>query len=318
MRPIGLMLVLTSVALAGCADDDATDDVDDANLGDVDASATTGGIRGVVFDEAVRPIEGATVNIADRTESVLTNRDGAFTISGLPGQEFVVTASHPLYTTVQKTVEVEVGVTDPQPVKFLLERIVDADPYMNTVKERGYISCSANIIVFLSEECGEGVGSPEQTCDLDSLLPCVDNPVMPGERIGKAANNRAQIDFWLEGPNVKSLVVEQIWEPSVNVGVGGGGFNTRLATDWACDPICGGDQHDEADGESPLRLEADTETLEGLNVTQDLRFSTFTWASTEETGLLLEQDFEVFISASYVLPLPEEWSFLNGDEDPWE
>ncbi len=103
-----------------------------------------------------------------------------------------------------------------------------------------------------------------------------------------------------------------------------------MATEFVCDPVCRYDDNiDNKAGASPLILrDGDGEqgtryftepdrNLTDLDVTPETRFSVFVWASDEQTGVLFQQPFEAFITASYHLPLPKEWSFAAGDEKPF-
>lgn len=304
LSPLLLTLLVCATALAGCAEDGTkTDDLDGTEPPKVEVTGTTGGIRGVVVDEAVVPIAGATVTIDTTGESVETDVSGAFIFSGLEEGNYFLSASHPLYDTVQQNVAVVAGVEKPPVARFQLTRQISTDPYMATQQFNGYIFCSANIVIALSEECGEGVGVPGMG------------------RVGGNPDNRAQIDFNVDSDLVRSLIVESVWEPSLSVGGGGtqsGGFNMGIYIDWSCEPVCSaaGGSVDRKDSVSPIYLRND-EALVALAPTAETAFSTFTWAASDETGVLLEQPFEVFITSSYALPMPEGWSLVNGDSNPF-
>ncbi len=318
--PLTALLLLT-VALAGCTDntDDAPVDQFDDTAGEVEVSQTRGGIRGVVVDGAIRPIEGATVRDLSSGFEVTTDASGAFQVGGLRPGAYEIEASHPLYDTQQQNVEVIAGVERPPVVKFQLTRLISEEPYMQLEKHDGFISCSANIFIpeypdpgagpyfggagLLSEECGEGVGMPSES------------PVLGGERIGKATNNAAQTWFELDGGFIETLIVEQVFEPSTEGG--NNGLHTRIATNWLCDPVCGGDQAAIMDGLSPLRAEIPKATMLENNITITDEWSTFSWASANATGVLLNQEYEVFVAAFYYLPAPEGWSFVRGDPNPY-
>lgn len=306
MGRIFWMTLFVTATLAGCAEDpgSATDDQPPVAVTD-----TTGGIRGVVVDSGIVPIADATVRLLSEDASTVTDEDGSFTFGELQPGTYFVQASHPFYDTQQSSVDVVAGEENPPVVKIQLNRLINAEPYMETQQFEGYIACSANIVIALSEECGEGVGVPE------------DVPVVGGQRVGGNPANNAQIDFFVDNDLVRSLIAEAVWEPSITVGGGGaqsGGFNMGIYIDWSCLPVCNaaGGTVDRKDGVSPLYLRND-EALAGLDVDETTAFSTFTWAASDETGVLLEQPFEVFITSSYALPLPEEWSFVAGDDNPF-
>jgi hypothetical protein len=91
-----------------------------------------------------------------------------------------------------------------------------------------------------------------------------------------------------------------------------------VATQWSCLPVCQGHRLGEGEGASPLLIRIDNETLEGAELTADTIISSFTWAASDETGVLLNQEFQLFVSAFYHLPAPEEWSYIAGSPDPFK
>lgn len=295
------LLALLAAGLAGCSDGGGdADDADDTGVGAIDATASKGGIRGVVLDAALVPIEAATVRLLNLERETVTDITGTFVFEDLDPGEYFVEAMHPLYDRAQAPSSVRAGEREPPLLKIQLTRQIVAEPYMWTQKYDGFITCSVNAAGASSEECGEGVGVPGVG------------------RVGGNPNNRAQIDFTVDGPAARSLVVEQVWTPSTSVGAGGqGGFYTVVATEWACEPSCGGNRLASADGQSPLYIAVPGNALEGAGLTADTVISSFTWASTEESGVLLEQSFELFVTSSYHLPLPEGWSFVRGDPQPF-
>ncbi len=317
--------LLLGTFLAGCTDDGPAVVDDGSDVGEVDVTSSTGGIRGVVVDDSIRPIAGALISVIGTQKTAETDATGAFVISGLAPAAYEVEASHPLYDSAVQPTVVEAGVERPELLKFQLVRVILEEPYMLTDKFNGFISCSINVIVIKSEECGEGVGSPRQTCDLTTVLPCVDNPVFPGERILKQDNSAVQVDFTVDGDFFRTIVVEQVWEPTTEVSAGTqGSFDTRVALNWSCDPVCGGlELAREPEGYSPIRLQVDgdNETVVNQTIDHETTFSTFTWAGgdfdVDTVAVTLEQDFELFVSVFYYLPAPEGWSFVAGDVNPF-
>ncbi|HUR62270.1 MAG TPA: carboxypeptidase-like regulatory domain-containing protein [Candidatus Thermoplasmatota archaeon] len=319
-------LLAACFILAGCATQasDSTSNGSFTEPPEVKVTDSTGGIRGVVVDEAIRPIKAATVLITGNgfNKTFTTDASGGFSVSDLQPGVYFVKASKPLYDTQQQSIEVKAGVA-PGVTKIQLNQVVFGKPYMQTLRYKGFISCSGNYVVLLSEECGEGVGSPRTNCDVIGVGPCVANPVMPGQRIGHNGDNHVQFDFFLAGP-AASLIVEEYWEPSSEAGKG---LYTPVSLEWACVPTCGGKTFLQLQGVSPLLGRVDfqpggvTKTLGSksvpINVTATDKISTFTWADPDSTGLLLNQEFQVFASAFYILPAPADWSFVKGSPDPY-
>jgi hypothetical protein len=319
MKTLLACLLLTALVLAGCAggSDDPTVDELAGGAPELEVTETTGGVRGVVVDDAIRPIKGATVEVMGTDKSLETDESGLFAFSGLEAGTYFVKANHPLYAGAQQNVEVVAGVADPVPVKFLLTRVVLANPYITTEKFDGYIVCSAgHPEVGYSEECGEGAG-----------VPCVD-PMVPCGRVGGQGNNQVQYDFYVDNLDVKSIVVELVWEPTAQTQASGE-LLTYVSTQWVCDPFCGGNVFANGGGPSPLILrgEAENGTIGGEEFTVEEPFTIFTWANPNTydpaTGsvpmgsVMLNQPYQAFITKSYYLPLPETWSFVNGDKTPF-
>ncbi len=325
LRTLLLMLLLSTTALAGCAESDADLQAVDSNEPPaVEATSTTGGIRGVVVDQAIVPVAGATVTLQSTGATVETDEGGVFVFSGLEAGTYFLEAAHPFYNNVQQSAVVEAGVERPPAIRFQLTRLINAEPYTSTQQLNGYIFCSSNagapgVGSFYSEECGEGVGVPRSSCFLANHPPqCVDNPVMPGERLLKNPSNAPGQEWYVDSAHAKSFVIEQMWEPSVEVGANGGGqFRTFYGVNWVCDPFCGDDHRfGVAVMNSPLYAQVTAEQLDALNYTTETRFTTFTYAA-DSPGVMLEQPYELFLTTSYVLPVPEGWSFINGDEKPF-
>ncbi|MGB1586705.1 MAG: carboxypeptidase-like regulatory domain-containing protein [Thermoplasmatota archaeon] len=304
------MIVLLSVALAGCAEEAGTGTgPDDGDPGSVAATDTTGGIRGVVVDQAIVPIVGADITIASTGEATQTDDNGNFVISGLDPGTYFLTVSHPLYDVVQQSVDVEAGVETPAPVKIQLTRVILDDPYASTTAYKGFIFCSMNVVGAYAEECGEGLGYP---CNVpETVFGC-------GDRIGKNDNNRPGQEWFVDSSFARSMAVEQIWDPSLEVSASGGGqFRTFVSINWVCDPFCGDDHRfGVAIMNSPLHFMVTQEMLEAVEFDTETRFTSFTYAA-DNPGVILEQNYDQFVTVSYGLPLPEGWSYINGDANPF-
>jgi hypothetical protein len=303
------LATLACLLLAGCAVDSSDPGKGLPDPGDVPVTDSTGGVRGVVVDQAIRPLKGATVAVTGPGfgKNLTTDDAGGFTLGGLKPGTYFLRASKPLYDAQQQSVEVKAG-TVPPVTRIQLTQLVFAKPYLQTLKFKGFIVCSTNVFTpaggVLSEECGEGVGTP-----------CVQDPV-PCGRVGGQANNHVQFDFSVDSPAAQSLVVEQFWEATSESGKA---FYTPVSTDWRCDPSCEGDTFLRLEGPSPLLGRVDGDALAALELNATSKVSAFTWASPSTTpvGAVLNQDFQEFVSVSYYLPLPADWSFVKGSPDPF-
>ena len=311
--PILAVLVLV---LAGCTSGGGDDPL--AGAGDdapqVDATDTTGGIRGVVVDERIVPVQGASITINPGNKSISTDQNGLFAVSGLEPGEYFVKATHPLYNEVQQAATVVAGDAEPKPLKLQLTRVILANPYKETFVFDGFIACSQDFSGSLfSEECGEGVGVPGVG------------------RVGGQSNNNVQYDFYPSVDNPKSILVELAWEPTVGAATTGALW-TIVATDFVCDPTCsgtevmnyGGNKYEGDDfgncATNPSYIRQD-DYVQTLNLTASTMISTFTWACGKGGSIPYDievnQQFKEFVTLSYYLPLPAGWSVVNGDPDPF-
>lgn len=139
--PVALraLAALVAVTLAGCAaTPDAAPDDGAPSLDSLDlrATSTTGVVRGYVVDEAIRPLAGAVITLGDTADGhnreATTSDDGVFGFDGLPAGAHFVTVSLERYATIQQTVEVKAGISDPPPLKVVLMRSPQSTPYIDS------------------------------------------------------------------------------------------------------------------------------------------------------------------------------------------
>ncbi|MEA3203208.1 MAG: Carboxypeptidase regulatory-like domain [Thermoplasmata archaeon] len=324
MKALLALPLLACLVLAGCAT--RSDSGGGLPEPQVQVTDSTGGIRGVVVDQAIRPLAGATVTVTGpgTSRNTTTDATGGFSVAGLKPGLYLLKASKPLYDTQQQSIEVKAGVAPPV-TKVQLVQVIFAKPYMQTLKFKGFIVCSLGTGVSASEECGEGVG-----------VPCTQDPA-PCGRQGGQGDNKVQYDFHVDGPFLRTLVIEQAWQ--ANSEATGKFYTVAPAVNWTCDPVCGGNEMAVVQGASPLlsRIEADGAgtafTSDNKTVPFDAAttFSTFTWPDwaacsagiTENPACLTQfnyaanQEFTLFVSTFYYLPAPAGWSFIDGGANPF-
>jgi hypothetical protein len=303
-----LAVAALALVLAGCSASPAHPPGASAS-----GSLQPGTLVGVVVDQAVRPLAGAAVQVVDAGRNATTDAQGGFRFEGLTAGNHLVRASSPLYDTQQQSVEVPAAGVAPT-VRIQLTRQIFAQPYAQVQKFDGFVVCSVGFSLYASEECGEGVGVPCQV------------PVFGCQRVGGQGNNHAQWDFWLDGPFVRTLVVEMAWDstsPTLKE------FQLNVANDWTCDPFCNGAQLNVTGGPSPLRGAVDFDGVQLVDhngtkvpLTADTRFSTFVWPNwgsgdPQQLNVAINQPFTQYATAFYYLPAPQGWSFLAGDPLPF-
>lgn len=148
MRSAVGLLVVASILVAGCSSGGggrgptaATDDIDYG----VEATSTTGVIRGVVYDEAIRPLLGVTVSIATLGRNVTTGDNGEFGFDGLEPGTYFLQATKQGYASIQASAEVVAGESQPPIVKIGLVAIPSEMPYVEAHVLAGYLSFGAAV-----------------------------------------------------------------------------------------------------------------------------------------------------------------------------
>jgi hypothetical protein len=150
--PLLLAGVLLAAALSGCSGGQGKDPAKDVDFGALGLEATdsTGVVRGVVIDSAVRPVAGARVAARGpdgAAASAQSNEQGAFGLDGLaPGDWFLV-VNGTGYRETQVSVGVVAGVAEPPVVKVVLEADPSAAPYVNAFVFDGFLECSFRAVV---------------------------------------------------------------------------------------------------------------------------------------------------------------------------
>jgi hypothetical protein len=142
--PLPLLSLLAAAALAGCSG--GGDGGPGDSLPTLSASPTTGVIRAVVFDEAIRPLAGANVTVLFGGEAV---RTGATDAQGFAGFQGLQPGSHLLvvslrgYLEVRQAVDVVAGEGAPPMAKVLLVRQTADLPFHQEFKFEGFMECAA-------------------------------------------------------------------------------------------------------------------------------------------------------------------------------
>src|SRR5687768_3515881 len=103
--------LLAGAVLAGCSggSDPPAAEPEDAAFEQLalQATATTGVLRGVVVDEAIRPVSGATVTLSGTgTGTTTTNAEGLFGFASLAPGPYFVQVEKPGFTSAQSSTEV--------------------------------------------------------------------------------------------------------------------------------------------------------------------------------------------------------------------
>ncbi|MEA3165488.1 MAG: Carboxypeptidase regulatory-like domain, partial [Thermoplasmata archaeon] len=160
-RALWAFLLVTGAALAGCSSGGAPAAPDEPGPTGLVATSTTGVIRGVVVDDAIRPLPNATVQArgpAEANRTALTDADGFFGFEGLAPGTWFVSGAKLAYQDAQQSVEVLAGVAEPPVVKLQLVFVPSKAPFVVVYKYEGFAECivpGANV------------------CAIANLYPCV-------------------------------------------------------------------------------------------------------------------------------------------------
>ncbi|MHB8634464.1 MAG: carboxypeptidase-like regulatory domain-containing protein [Thermoplasmatota archaeon] len=303
--PIVVGLLLAGL-VAGCTSNPPAPSVG-PGLKSLQVDSTTGGIRGVVVDQAIHPVKGAMVDLPTAHENASTGADGSFSFDKLAPGTYIVRASRATYDEVQTSVDVVAGVPDPKPVRIQLTRQISQDPYIMTTQFNGYIACSAGVPgVGYSEECGEGVG-----------VPCTVPPPLGCQRVGGQGNNIVKNDFLVDSSGIKTIIVEQTWQPTTGT-TGSGELYTLVATNFVCDPNCAWkDELGSAQKGSPILIRVDDKHLGAIQADPSIPITSFTWAGADKPNLDVDQPFQEFVTFFYWAEAPPGWSFVGGSPNPF-
>jgi hypothetical protein len=162
MRVLLVTLMMCALALAGCASGGGKDKTDGedptAGLG-LEATETTGIIRGVVVDARIVPLPGAVVTIATIARNATSNEDGGFGFDGLEPGTYFLNVAKAGFKDVQQSVDVVAGKDDPPIVRVLLE--VDqtyVSPYYEAYTLDGFIQCGMTTSVVAYAACSQPNG----------------------------------------------------------------------------------------------------------------------------------------------------------------
>lgn len=288
MRPLLAALALAAVALGGCSGGGGAG----GDGADVPVEPGEVLVEGVVVDEAIRPIAGASVTVVGSDVRATSDEDGEFSFA-LPAGAAVIEASHPRFAAVQETVQLVAG--DPVRVTLRFTFTVENAPYKSLVKYDGFVVCSVGASVIFSEECGEGVGTPVG-------------------RYGKQGNNAIRYDFTAENPSLKTIVLDMAWAPTSEAGQE---MLFLFNTKWTCEPACGGDAvgAGSVQGPSPLVLRVDEPDLAPHLADPATVFTVYALARNDaaQVNVLLNQPFQLFVTTFYREPAPDGYSFVEAN-----
>jgi hypothetical protein len=327
MRALALAVLLLSALLAGCAEatppalsESAFDDLD------VQVTATTGAIRGVVVDERIVPIQGAKIALTGSVEqSATSDAQGRFTFSNLAPGVYFLAARASLHEPAQTSVDVIAGVAEPPITKLLLTRLFSQEPFVEQVKIDGFIQCNQAGIVYGSAPCitdFTGLGGVGAT--LNGTVPgCTPGGCAP--QLRRVLTEQRGFRYAV-GPGWQQIVQEMTWQESSDtfskMGITFSYNETqRIASHW----------YARSDSTSPLRMQIDVGVVhpdaqipDGYpdRIPEEGHPDLYYFVGVRQDmfpvpAVAINQNFQVFSTAFYYgLPI-EGWSIVNGDPLPF-
>lgn len=308
-------VLLVATLLAGCSGGGGGQTPVDDPVPVLKATDTTGVIRVVVFDAAIRPLGNATVEVMLGPEVVTskaTDKDGFAGFEDLDPGTYFVKARKPLYHEAQQAVEVVAGVDDPTAVKVQLIQRTGDIPFYQEYKIEAFLECSA------------AMGN---WCFIANYYPCLAMQTAGQPCLGNLTADNSFFDIPLTPGRVPDwLQGEMIWESTQAAFTY---MSWRFDID---DPETATIEYTpEATGASPLLVVASKERMDdlGLSINSTLAVEAFHAGSPTVcdndptgdtlcvyTGAAVEQRFTYIIHAFYGYVPPEGWRFSTEGKVP--
>jgi hypothetical protein len=300
---LGACALLVTALLAGCTSPSSSSSNGIDPSVDVKSTATTGVIKGVVVDAAIKPLAKAVVTVKanGKTFTNATNAQGGFGFANLEPGTYFVSASKAGYVTGQTSVEVKANDDNPLATRITLEADRSfVKPFYVEYHFKGFIECSTTTAV------PGVVGLGFAACST----------------IGIVAPGALPDDFSVRYPldTIPDYAQsELIWSSTQQLG-------SALTLEWSrdCGSKNGGFLCDYgAEGTSPVLVKGDkgqvaNATLQegdGTHVLYIRVFNTGVPEAMGAVGLTFEQGFDVYTHLFYGYK-PGEWRFSSGAPVP--
>lgn len=322
MRAVTAVALLVSLAFAGCAGNDSGSTSSNAadtprslkelemqaDGYEVESSPDKGIIRGVVVDEAIRPVPQADITLrflgGDGSDPIeaKTDGNGLFGFGNLEPGAYSILAKRLGYLDAQSSADVQAGVKSPPIVKIILQADPAGLPTFEVFKYDGFIECGFVAVALRLAVCS--------TPSIATDILCAEAEVCPGNLTNDQFIARHVID-----PNNLAFVQsEMAWDSTQALG-------TRMNVvpgHWDPESDEWGDIEGSAvDGESPITMrfgKGQAGAIEEVGGFQVRVFSSY----PEDTGvgglwgigLTLQQEFTIITHAFHGFEPDEAWTFL--------
>lgn len=270
--------LLVMVALAGCTAGETAGPADVSGPGDDNVSDDTGLLRGLVVDDAFKPLAAAIVGIPKLDVETTTAQDGAFELAGLAPGSYTLAAQKLGYESAAKRVDVVAGeVID---VNIELTPIAIVDPFVDVQTWTGYAECQ--------------IGTPAVLANCVPIQNIINQYNLPNP------TNTNQIGwFFVLEPRNETVggLYEMIWEKST------GYTAEELSLNIEPENTGLGGGYESGSGPSILRVEVDdnepyTSVDPNDEENDEVQVRVFA-AGTNPPTVVVDQRFEVWSSVFY-------------------
>lgn len=300
---------------AGCSSGNGGGDpVADTGFDDVDvqATATTGILLGVVVDATIRPLPGADVGAVGpdgELKMATSDEGGRFAFDGLAPGTYLLRATLLNYREAQTTADVVAGDQDPRINKILLERLFSQEPFSEGLEFEGFIACGFHA----------GTVAPCVTDFTQVLGPCGGGCYPPARTImGDKRDYVTSI-----GAGWQQLVIELTFKPSAQATSSEMGFVVSHPNRTGAAHSFGS-----ADGPSPIRWQADVGEEAAGGASQeptmipaegwpDLLVFSNVRSGSQPAAVTVNQAFHIYQHNFYYGKPKEGWAIANGDSPPF-
>lgn len=197
-------LLLTSGCLGMSSGEEPTEPVQENQA---QVTQRTGGIEGVVTDEAIQAVVGANVTLVETGKTVQTGPDGSYAISRIDPGSYTLHVEHPDYVSTRK--DVQVTPNEASAVDFVLAHAQSTSAYQQTLELKGFFECGFEVGWNLTDEAPRPPGPYDARYFYLGWAACA----LPNSLLGgNATNDRFEHIFQLE-PQLTSVVYEMSWDP---------------------------------------------------------------------------------------------------------
>jgi hypothetical protein len=251
-------------------------------------------VRGVVVDDAIRPLGGVQVTLAegDRTRTANTTADGRWNFTAVrPGAHFL-SAAKVGFLEVRLNVQAAAGMDE---VRIVLAQ--DAGyrkPYVQPFEFRGLIECGA--VANAPPPVGHAAVA---LCDTPNQL--------TGARL---TNDQFMVRHLLDGGAPPHVQSELVWDSTQPQGSSLLLYLDEVNRTEIESPEARYVNLASASGRSPVVVQVAGERLDRLGLGYDLQLRVFSWPDDPApAGATVSQEFRIYSHAFYGFSPPPGWQF---------